>query len=454
MGTQHRAPTSEPPSNASPGTQAMSAMAGPSSASVQEESGSSTRTFDIDFEQLRKVVISEIDNERPRLKYINEMIHQHPETAYDEVFAHDLITREMELVGFAVKQKTYDLRTSFEVESGTKGRLVIFCAEYDALPEIGHGCGHNLIATASIAAFLGAAGALERSGADGRVRLLGTPAEEGGGGKVKLLEKGAFDGKVAAAIMAHPMGKKQMLGHDSHVQSGLAALKLIASHKFKTEFHGKSAHAAGEPWNGTNALDAAVAAYNNVALLRQQIQPDERVHMVFEAGGTVPNIIPNYTRMNWNVRSPTVGRADKLLERVKACISAGAMAAGCEVGYIPAPTYQNLIANETLCSTYKQEMALLGEDVVLRIEAASMNASTDMGNVAHVVPSFHGAFAIPTEPDVAIHSPQFAEAAATDRAHEAAMTCAQGMAMLALRVLLDDGVADATKQDFENKKEW
>ncbi|OTA59661.1 hypothetical protein K449DRAFT_384992 [Hypoxylon sp. EC38] len=408
---------------------------------------------DTNFESLRTAVNNEIDGANRDLRqHINQALHQHPETAYKEVFAHDSITKFLEDRGFTVKRSNYGLATSFEAEVGSSGRLVIICAEYDALPQIGHACGHNLIATSSIAAFLGAAAALKQSGTPGRLRILGTPAEEGGGGKAKLIDAGAFKDDVSAAIMAHPLCQHQ-LSYESGTYSGLAAMKMIASHKFRTEFHGKTAHAANEPWNGVNALDAAVAAYSSVGLLRQQMKPDERVHAVIEDGGTVPNVIPEYTRMNWNVRSPTLSGADKLLARVKACIEAAATATGCEVTYSFAPTYSNLIANKALCETYVDEMESIGEKVLLR-QDKPITASTDMGNVSHVVPSFHGAFAIPADLDVSLHNPKFAAAASTDDAHEIALKCAKGLAMLATRVLLDGELATRARCDFEHNAQW
>ncbi|KAI0004396.1 hypothetical protein F4779DRAFT_600008 [Xylariaceae sp. FL0662B] len=407
----------------------------------------------VNFDTLRSIVNQKIDNDDQDLsRDINCALHRHPETAYEEVFAHDTITRFLEDRGFTVKRSTYGLATCFEAETGSSGRLVIICAEYDALPEIGHACGHNLIATSSVAAFLGAAEALAQSRAAGRLRILGTPAEEGGGGKAKLIEAGAFKDDIAAAIMAHPFCGHQIF-KDPHRYAGLAALKFIASHKFRTEFRGKTAHAAGEPWNGVNALDAAVAAYSNIGLLRQQIEPDERIHAVIEVGGTVPNVITDYTRMNWNVRSPTVARADKLLARVKACIEGAAAATGCELKYIVAPAYANLTANKALCEAYVDDMEAIGDKILLQQEKA-MNASTDMGNVAHIIPSFHGAFAIPGAPDISIHHPKFAAAASTDEAHAVALKCAKGMAMLAVRVLLDDELAAKARDDFEHNHEW
>ena len=204
-----------------------------------------------------------------------------------------------------------------------------------------------------------------------------------------------------------------------------------------------------------NALDAAVAAYSNVGLLRQQMAPDERVHAVIEAGGTVPNVIPDYTRMNWNVRSPTIARADGLLDRVKACIEAAATASGCTVEYIVSPTYLNLTANRSLCEAYVAAMAA-GEpgERVRPQQQAPLHVSTDMGNVAHKVPSFHGAFVIPAAADVAIHNPRFAAAARTDEALAAALRCAGGMAVLALRVLEDADFASAVREDFELRHDW
>lgn len=285
----------------------------------------------VDLEKARGLINSRLDELSPELFNVNQALHGNPELAYKEFFAHDTISDFLEKQGFTVQRKTYGLDTSFEVIIGSGGRQVVVCAEYDALPNIGHACGHNLIATSSLGAFLGAAYAMKELGIDGRLRILGTPAEEGGGGKAKLIKAGAFSPAedIAASIMAHPI-----TFHGIGGVAGLAALDLIASHKFRVEFEGKSAHAAGEPWNGTNALDAAVGAYNNISMLRQQIRPDERVHGVFEVGGTVPNVIPDYTRMNWYVRAPTTQQGEKLQERVQACIGAAAAATGCCHNYI------------------------------------------------------------------------------------------------------------------------
>ncbi|KAL6864001.1 hypothetical protein J3F83DRAFT_716292 [Trichoderma novae-zelandiae] len=406
----------------------------------------------IDFGQARQLVNSHLDELDSQLRTVNKSIHENPELAYKEFQAHETITAFLEKLGYDVKRKAWGLDTSFEATIGSGGRQVVVCCEYDALPDIGHGCGHNLIATSSLAAFLGAAHALSKLGVAGRLRILGTPAEEGGGGKARLIEAGAFSPAedIAASIMAHPISVNLMSRGGNSSVSGVAGFDLIASHKFRVEFRGVTAHAAGEPWNGVNALDAAVAAYTNVSMLRQQIRPDERIHGVIEVGGTVPNVITDYTRMNWYVRSPTSQRGELLVKRVKACIEAAGAATGCEVNYIPAATYEHVISNPALCKTYVQDMSKLGETIDIRLPE-SFNASTDMGNVTHVVPGLHGGFGIQTGPNVALHSREFAAAAGTDEAHEVAMKSGKGMAMLALRVLLDEDVAERARADFDQR---
>lgn len=284
------------------------------------------------LEDAQHLVISSLETLRPELHDINKAIHSHPETCYKEFFAHDTITGYLEKKGFKVSRQTYGLDTSFEAQIGEGGRQVVFCAEYDALPGVGHACGHNLIATASIGAFLATCHVLKELNIAGRVRILGTPAEEGGGGKAKLIDAGAFDPPedIAAAIMAHPSSSKASLGGGRGFE-GLAGMKLIAAHKFKVEYHGKSAHAAAEPWNGVNALDASVSTYNNISMLRQQIRPDERIHAIIEQGGLTQNVIADYAKMSFNVRAPTIKGADALLARVKKCIEAGGEASGCSL---------------------------------------------------------------------------------------------------------------------------
>ncbi|KAF5984167.1 amidohydrolase AmhX [Fusarium bulbicola] len=397
------------------------------------------------IDQSSSIIASTLDALNSAFQEVNLSIHSHPELAYQEVFAHDKLADFLEHQGFHVKRHAWGLDTAFEATFGSGGRQVVFCAEYDALPGVGHGCGHNLIATSSLAAFVSAARALHMTKLPGRLRIIGTPAEEGGGGKIKLLEAGAFDPPqdIAAALMSHPTTSGP--SSDGLVYDGIAGTRSIAAYKTKVIFKGRASHAGAEPWNGINALDAAVAAYVNVSMLRQQIRPDDRVHGVFEDGGTVSNIIPQYTRMNWCIRSPTLAGCESLVKRVHACFEAGAAAANCKVEYETAPLYNDLLVNDTLSNTYVEEMAKLR----LKIKPQeNITASTDMGNVSYHVPGFHGGFAIPTTPEVSIHHPDFAACAGKEGAQKAAMNCARGLAMTAIRVLADEELSRRVRNDF------
>lgn len=279
-------------------------------------------------EKARASIGAETKRLQAQLERVSLDIHSHPELCYEEVFAHDTICDFLETNGFKVKRSAYGISTSFEAEIGAGGELVIYCAEYDALPGIGHACGHNLIALSSITAFVAAAKAIVDTGLVGRIRLLGTPAEEGGAGKVKLLEAGAFEG-AAAALMSHPtsMGRiKEVEGY-----AGAAGLVTIAASKLTADFYGKAAHAGATPWQGHNALDAAVSSYVSISMLRQQIKPAERIHGVITDGGEAPNIIPEKTSMVYGVRSRTAAECNALVHRVQSCFTAAATATDCEV---------------------------------------------------------------------------------------------------------------------------
>ena len=251
----------------------------------------------------------------------------------------------------------YGLDTSFEAISGSGGRLINFNAEYDALPGIGHACGHNLITTSSVAAFLALSALLKQYGIPGRTQLLGTPAEENGGGKAKLIDAGAYKG-VDISLMAyvpltlyhymiltrcrHAGPQKLFPGVDA---TGVGGVLMNARKQIHCDFTGKSAHAGGNPWEGVNALDALVTSYNNVAVLRQQLQPDERVHCAFLDTPKVANVIPAYTKAYWQVRSPTLKGLNRLMAKVRNCIEAGALATGCEVKLVE---YVRLLPNFSL----------------------------------------------------------------------------------------------------------
>lgn len=389
---------------------------------------------------MQLVINQSIDNLDDVLKEINKKIHEDPELGYSEFHAHDNIVALLRAQGLEVTPHTFGLETSFSCEFGSGGRVVAFNAEYDALPGIGHACGHNLIATGSIAAFLGVVAALKENPIPGRVRLLGTPAEEGGGGKLKLIQAGAYD-NVDACLMTHPFSSPTNVAYGT----------CMASSKFRATFTGKPAHAAAAPHEGINALDAAVLAYNGTSMLRQQIKDGQRIQGVLLEGGERANIITPKSILDYNVRGATVGETKELQQRVFKCFHGAAIATGCTVEFLETNTYADLRPSRPLCASFVDVMKTVAPDhkwsVGDKFEPGSY--STDQGNVSHVVPSFHGLYTIPIKDNAANHTPGFTDAAATKESHELTILTSKGMAGVGLRVLIDDAFAAEVKSSFK-----
>jgi amidohydrolase len=341
-----------------------------------------------------------------------------------------------------VTPHAYGIETSFEAEYGSGGRLVIFNAEYDALPGVGHACGHNLIASAGLAAFLGLVAALKQSGQPGRVRLLGTPAEEGGGGKLLLIKAGAYK-DASACLMVHP-GPGYRL--ESPIRE-VAFVPMLANVKMKVYFTGREAHAAMEPWNGVNALDAVCLSYNAVSMLRQQIRPYERIHGVFRQAGDRPNVTPAHTCVEYYIRSDTRSAASMLWEKVKKCFEGAALATGCQVEYEHLNSYADVRPSKKLCLAYMDAMP---HGTVSYGEPSDFLAgSTDMGDVCYECPGFHGAFGIATETGQGNHTKAFATAAGLENSFKSALECGKGMAVVGWRMLMEDEFANAVKDEWE-----
>jgi amidohydrolase len=258
----------------------------------------------------------EVERLAPVLLEVSHAIHDNPELSFREHHAHDLLVATLEAHGLATVPSAYGVETAFEARAGESGPEVAVLLEYDALPGIGHGCGHNIIAAAGLGAALASAIVVDELG--GRLRVLGTPAEEGGGGKIVLADRGAFDG-VDAALMVHPAG------------ADLRRMHVVAVQQLKVRYEGLASHAAAAPHRGRNALDAAVLGYMNVAALRQHIRPDERIHGIFTEAGEQANIVPRKAAAHWYVRSSSMRRLGRLVERVEACLRAGGDAAGVDV---------------------------------------------------------------------------------------------------------------------------
>ncbi|KAL2131366.1 hypothetical protein VTI74DRAFT_5177 [Chaetomium olivicolor] len=389
-----------------------------------------------------KTINDAVTNSLDDIRSIHEFIHSNPELAYEEHKAHDAFCSKFKSLGFDFSRGAHGVDTAFAAHFGTGGRYVVFNAEYDALPDIGHACGHNLIAAASFAAFLGVAAALKASNLPGRVVLLGTPAEEGGGGKLKLIQDDAYRG-AAACLMVHPGP-----GHKLPAPTkGVAFVRMLANVKMRVHFKGREAHASIAPWDGVNALDAVCLSYNAISMLRQQIRPHERIHGVIRSGGNRPNVTPADCTVEYYVRSDTRKAAEALWQRVLKCFEGAAMATGCEVRVEPLNSYADVRPNRALCEEYVRVMP---EGTVAMDEPADILAgSTDMGDVCYVCPGFHGVFGIPTKEGEANHTKGFAAAAGTEEAFQEAVQCGRGMALVAWKVLTDDAFAESVKTEWE-----
>ncbi|KAL6407710.1 amidohydrolase AmhX [Ilyonectria robusta] len=402
----------------------------------------------VSTQKLYHGISQSISRHEQDLASICAKIHENPELNYAEFKAHDNICHLLERLGYKVKRHAYGLETSFVAEFGNGGKLVVFNAEYDALPGLGHACGHNLIATSSIAAFLATAEAIRNHGFEGRVRLLGTPAEEGGGGKIRLIQAGAYEG-VDACLMAHPTGRISLEGtQDVH---GISAAKSSARRQVQVIFRGQNAHAGMSPWHGKNALDAIVSSYVNISLLRQQLPPTARVHGVIRQGGAEPNIIPDSTSLEYYLRDGTTETIQDLSNKVEACFEAGAIGTGCQVSCIwkSDEDYMELRPNQALVSDFTRHMKAFGRTYLDDAGQPPMGASTDMGNVTYCVPGIHPMFSVGTnDPTVQPHTPQFAAAAATKEALESALDCSKGLAATACSVLLSGSLSDAAWDEF------
>ena len=390
-------------------------------------------------EILKKLASDTVDSRSQDLFHLSNEIHKNPELAYDEHNAHDLLTNFLEKEGFTVERSYTGIETAFRATFGAGRPNVCVICEYDALPGIGHACGHNLIAEAGIAAGLGLKAALESGGAPkGRVTVMGTPAEEGGGGKVYLIRNGAFD-DVDLAMMVHPF------------PTSVARPAFVGRAQLEVTYTGKAAHAAAFPWEGVNALDAAVMAYTSISALRQQMKPTWRVHGVITNGGAKPNIIPEKSSMLYYIRAPTQPELKILVERITSCFKSAAVATGCQAEIkepVRGPAYLDVNSNFTLSELYLKNITELG---VLDIKAAAdVAASTDMGNVSYIVPSIHPGYAIGS--GEVNHTREFTAVANTPEAHSATLTAAKAMAHTCIDVLTTEGLLEKIKNNlFENK---
>ncbi len=362
-----------------------------------------------------------IENAREPLIALSHRLHAEPELAFEEFCSSELISERLEAAGFSVARGVCELPTAFTARRGDGDLHVAICAEYDALPAVGHACGHNIIAAAAVGAGL----ALGELAADAglTVSVIGTPAEEGGGGKVLMLERGVFAG-VHAALMVHP-------GPFDQLQP-----PVLAAQSFDVRYEGREAHAAAYPQRGVNAADAFVVAQVAIGLLRQHLRATDRVHGIVVKGGDAPNIVPALTTGRWMVRAETLDALNDVRDKAYRCFEAGALATGATVSIEARPAYAHMEHDTELVEIYRRNAEALGRDLSETGEGALRAFSTDMGNVSLAVPSIHPIIGIGSFPAVN-HQPEFAAACAAPAADQAILDGAIAMAWTALDAASD-----------------
>jgi amidohydrolase len=359
-----------------------------------------------------------IESHLADLVALSHSVHSTPELCFNETVSSRAVADALRAGGLTVDEGVYDIPTAFESRSGDGELVIAVCAEYDALPDVGHACGHNIIAAAAVGAGLALAAVASEVGMS--VRVLGTPAEEGGGGKVLMLDRGAFDG-VHAAMMVHPWSVERLTG-----------ACLAVSH-FDVHFVGREAHASAAPWQGINALDAMTIAQVSLGLLRQQLPPGDQIHGMISHGGQAANVIPAKVSGRFMARSKTIEGLNVLEPRIRACFDAGALASGCTVTYEElSPVYSHMEADPELVAAYRLNAEALGRTFEADDDDAPLPTfSTDMANVSLVVPTIHPLIGIETHGAVN-HQHEFAAACITPSADQAVRDGAVAMAWTAI----------------------
>lgn len=395
---------------------------------------------DTEHAALQAEIDAAVDAVAPTLLNVSHAIHERPELAFQERFACQTLTKTLRDHALPVETGVYTLETAFEstINPDHDGPTVAVLAEYDALPDIGHACGHNIIATTALGAALALSTVASRL--PGRVKLLGTPAEERGGGKELMARAGAFEG-IDAALMIHPAGVN------------LATMPSICIAEVEVIYHGKASHASAMPHKGINALDGLLLAYQAISNLRQHIRSTERIHGIVEEGGSAPNIVPDRTVGQFYVRAANEKDLAKLKPRVQACFEAGATGSGCTVEVNWAGVdYLDLNTNWPLAGRFRYHAEQLGRSFVDHEQALKFGAgSTDMGNVSYRLPSIHPMLAV-APPNVVIHNPEFAQWARSEKGDAAVIDGAKALAQTAAEYLLSPELQRQSAEAFELSK--
>ncbi len=391
------------------------------------------------FEGARRAICEAIDHAAPELFELADTIHKNPELGFREHEAAKLLTAALEKHGADVERGVAQMDTAFLgwLRGAQAHPCVGLVCEYDALPSIGHACGHNLIGASAVAAVAGLSAVAKEL--PGTVVVMGSPAEEGGGGKIFLLERGALD-SVDAALGVHPRSAANFVATQPGTGGSLARAVL------ELEFFGKAAHAAVNPHDGINALDALIQFYNGVAALRQQLRSDTRIHGVITHGGDAPNVIPDHTAARFYIRARDREYMQSVVERVRKVAEGAALQTGARVELShPDPTYENTRPNLTLGPAFRKNMEALG----LQVETIESRdaASTDFGNISQRKPGVSAKFSIVPE-RVPGHSIAFREAAASEYGRQAMLTISKAYALTAYDMLTRPELLEEAKKEF------
>jgi len=391
----------------------------------------------LDIEKLKASVTSEIDARRQELGDLSLKIHSNPELAFKEFKAAAWLTEYLEENGFSVEKGICELPTAFKASYGQGKPAIAIMAEYDALPKLGHACGHNLIAASAVGAGVAAKLAVDRFG--GSVIVTGTPSEELYGGKVIMADRGAFD-DVDVAMMIHPG------------VINAAVIRVLACQGLMVEFFGKAAHAAARPEAGINALEAMIQSYAGINSLRQHIKDKARIHGIITDGGEAPNIVPAHSAGSFIVRAEDDHYLDELKERVINCFVGAATATGAKLEYKWAGVqYASMLNNMTVARLFRQNIQSLGRRMHL-VDYSGSFGSTDMGNVSQLVPGIHPLIAIaPTS--VLVHSQQFAQAAISEAAMHGLIDAAKAMATTVVDLVGNSETVAQVKAEFRRGKQ-
>lgn len=384
---------------------------------------------------LENTIDAVVERERESLAKLSRNIHANPELRFEEHKAAAWITELFRARGFDVEHGVGGMSTALRARRGNpKGPRVAILGEYDALPEIGHACGHNLIATSAVGAFLAAAAVVEKSG--GEVVFLGTPAEEGGGGKIKMIDAGIFEG-LSAAMMFHPFDR-DVLAHPA-----LASVWLAMT------FHGAPAHGAAAPHDGKSALTACMDTFRLVDGQRVHFRDGVRVHGYITNGGQAVNIIPELAACEFSVRARTVEELTRVRAIVERCAKGAALASDVTVEIVARQGYRDMRNNMTLARRFGAHLEGASNGRKARETDERVGAgSTDMGDVSHVVPSIHPYLAIVDENEALCHQHRFAHAAGSDRGVDTACVAAKALARTAVELLTDEALRRTVHEEW------